>query len=77
LFSQEVRANSNGDGPLHWLIGAAYQDGEGPQFNTLTLPVVVINADNNTLTENFAVFGEVSYELFGGKVVPLVGLRQY
>lgn len=77
LFSQELRANSNGTGPLHWLVGAAYQDGEGPQVNALTLPFGVINADNNTLTENFAVFGEVSYDLFDGKLVPLVGLRQY
>ncbi len=32
-----------------------------------------INADNNTITENYAVFGEVSYDLFDGKIVPLVG----
>lgn len=77
MFAQEVRVNSNGSGPLKWLIGASYQDGSGPQENALTLPAVVINADNDTLTENYAVFGEVSYELFDGKLVPLVGLRQY
>jgi iron complex outermembrane recepter protein len=77
MFAQEIRANSTGEGPLHWLVGASYQDGQGPQENTLELPVVLINADNNTLTKNYAVFGEVSYDLFGGKLVPLVGLRQY
>lgn len=77
MFAQELRVNSNGSGPFKWLLGASYQNGSGPQENTLTLPGVVINADNDTLTENYAFFGEVSYELFDGKLVPLVGLRQY
>jgi iron complex outermembrane recepter protein len=38
---------------------------------------VHINADNNTITKNWAVFGELSYDLLDGKLVPLVGLRQY
>jgi outer membrane receptor protein involved in Fe transport len=79
MFAQELRVNSNSSGPLHWVVGAAYQDGEGPQDNALNLPLIplLIDADNNTLTENWAVFGEVSYELFDGKLVSLVGLRTY
>jgi iron complex outermembrane recepter protein len=77
MFAQELRANSSGNGPLNWIIGASYQDGEGPQANQLQNPAVSINADNNTLTENYAVFGEISYDLFDGKLVPLVGLRTY
>jgi outer membrane receptor protein involved in Fe transport len=77
MFAQEVRVNSTTDGPLHWVVGGAYQDGEGPQVNALINPAVNINADNNTLTKNYAFFGEVSYDLFGGKIVPLVGLRTY
>lgn len=79
MFAQELRVNSNSSGPLHWVAGAAYQDGEGPQDNALNLPLIplLIDADNNTLTKNWAVFGEVSYELFDGKLVPLVGLRTY
>jgi len=77
MFAQELRANSTGSGPLHWVLGTAYQDGEGPQANQLQLPFVSINADNNTITKNYAFFGEMSYDLMGGKVVPLVGLRQY
>ncbi len=78
MFAQEFRANSTGEGPLHWVVGAAYQDGEGPQDNQLEIPPFVsVDADNNTLTENWALFGEVSYELFDGKIVPLVGLRTY
>jgi iron complex outermembrane receptor protein len=78
MFAQEFRANSTGDGPLHWVAGAAYQDGEGPQANQLEIPPFVsINADQNALTENWAVFGELSYDLFGGRIVPLVGVRAY
>lgn len=77
MFSQELRANSTGSGPFHWVVGGAYQDGEGPQANLLQLPVVSINADNNTITRNYAFFGEASYDLLDGKLVPLVGLRRY
>jgi len=78
MFAQEVRVNSNGQGPLHWVVGGSYQDGSGPQVNALQIPPFVnINADNDTLTENWALFGEVSYELFDGKLIPLVGIRTY
>ena len=77
MFAQEVRVNSSTNGPLHWIVGGAYQDGKGPQVNALVLPFININADNNTLTKNWALFGEVSYDLFDGKLVPLVGIRTY
>jgi outer membrane receptor protein involved in Fe transport len=78
MFSQEIRLNSTGDGPLHWLIGGAYQDGSGPQENFLDIPpYVYINADNNTITRNWAAFGEIGYDLLDGKLVPRVGLRYY
>jgi iron complex outermembrane recepter protein len=77
MFAQEVRVNSTTNGPLHWVAGASYQDGQGPQVNALVLPAANINANNNTLTKNYAFFGEVSYDLLGGKLVPLVGLRTY
>jgi len=77
MFAQEVRAYSTGSSPLHWIVGASYQDGEGPQANHLFGPDVDINADNNTITKNWAVFGEVSYDLFDGKLVPLLGYRTY
>jgi iron complex outermembrane recepter protein len=79
MLAEEIRAYSTGDGPLHWVIGGQYQDGQGPQSNLLSIPPsgVYVNADNNTLTKNYAAFGEVSYDLFGGKLVPLFGLREY
>lgn len=76
-FNQEVRARSTGPGPLHWVVGGSYSAGEGPQSNTIDFVVIQQSADNNTITRNWAGFGEVSYDLFGGKLVPLVGVRYY
>lgn len=77
MFAQEIRAYSTTQGPFHWVVGAQYQDGSGPQENLLQNPAITVNADNNTLTKNWAVFGEVKYDLLDGKLVPLIGLRQY
>ncbi|HWI86354.1 MAG TPA: TonB-dependent receptor [Sphingomonas sp.] len=78
-FTQEIRMNSAGSGPFHWVIGGQYQDGEGPQQNYLKIPAAGLdnNANNNAKTKNWATFGEISYDLFDGKLVPLVGLRYY
>jgi outer membrane receptor protein involved in Fe transport len=75
-FSEEIRIHSAG-GPLHWLVGGAYQDGEGPQQNMLKTPVVELHPDNNSKATNGAIFGEISYDLLDGKLVPLAGLRLY
>ena len=77
MFAEELRAYSTGTSPFHWVAGASYQDGEGPQANQLLNPAVNINADNNTITKNYAVFGEMSYGLLDGKIVPLIGVRRY
>lgn len=79
MFSEEIRVNSTSSAPFHWLLGGAYEDGQGPQANQLTIPVAGLdtNADNNTITRNWAVFGQLSYDLFDGRLVPLVGLRYY
>ena len=76
-FNQEIRARSTGAGPLHWVIGGSYSAGEGPQLNVIDFIVITQSADNNTITRNWAGFGEISYDLLGGKLVPLVGVRYY
>ena len=76
-FNQEIRARSTGAGPFHWVVGGAYSAGEGPQRNALDFVVVQQVADNNAVTKNWAGFGEISYDLFGGKLVPLLGVRYY
>jgi iron complex outermembrane receptor protein len=76
-FNEEIRAHSTGAGPLHWVVGGSYSAGEGPQSNQLDFVVIQQSADNNTITRNWAGFGEISYDLLGGKLVPLVGVRYY
>lgn len=72
---QEVRlASTNKDG-LHWVAGMYYQDARSLYW--YTIPAFSIGAKTNVNTTNWSTFGEVSYDLFDGKLVPLVGLRYY
>jgi len=75
--AQELQLRSTSTGPLHWLAGAFYQNASGSfLFDVKTAP---LQADgvNKTTTENYSLFGEVSYDLMDGKLVPLVGVRYY
>ncbi|MEY2883845.1 MAG: hypothetical protein RL490_1569 [Pseudomonadota bacterium] len=82
-FSQEVRLVSKGDGPFNWIVGGLYTNatitsdidvnirGLGP-----VVPFLFVK-DAPLKTESYAIFGEVSYSLFDGKLIPLVGLRYF
>lgn len=76
-FAQEVQLRSNGAGPFHWLAGGFYQKARGTFAFDAVTPVLTANGFNRTKTENYSVFGEVSYDLLDGKIVPLVGVRYY
>lgn len=76
-FAQELQLRSNSEGPLHWLLGAYYQDARGTFAFDAATAIIAADGFTRTDTQNYSLFGEVSYELFGGKVVPLVGLRYY
>lgn len=79
-FVQEVRLASNDEGPLHWIGGVFYQYGE-TSSNTLfhltsdVNPDIFIDGTSAYHSIEWAGFGEVSYDLFGGMVRPLVGIR--
>lgn len=78
-FANEFRLNSTTDGPLQWLAGVSYREASGHFHSEIDLPVGTrfLTTDNQTDTESFAAYGQVSYELFDGKFVPLLGLRYY
>jgi outer membrane receptor protein involved in Fe transport len=76
-FVNEFRLSTSGKGPLHWVGGVFYQKATGLYLFSLDFPSLHLNGDTKTRTENYSVFSEVSYDLFGGKLVPLVGLRYF
>ncbi|UAJ11924.1 TonB-dependent receptor [Polymorphobacter megasporae] len=76
-FVNEFRVATSGSGPFHGVAGVFYQNATGLASFNLNFPGLVLNGDTQTKTENEAVFSEVSYELFDGKLVPLVGIRYF
>ena len=82
-FSQEIRLVSNGDSPFNWIIGGLYTNATIDSTIDVNLrglgPVIPFLGvvDSPLKTESYAIFGEVSYSLFDGKLIPLVGLRYF
>lgn len=76
-LTEEVRLASNGDGPFHWLVGGYKRDATIKSYLDVRIvpstPLIysygVINSDS------YAVFGEASYDFFGGKLTPTIGVR--
>ena len=76
-FVNEFRLSTSGKGPWHWVGGVFYQNATGLYLFSLDFPSLHLNGDTKTKTENYSVFSEISYDLFDGKLVPLVGLRYF
>lgn len=76
-FVNEFRLATNGDGPLHAVGGIFYQKAEGLYTFNINFPTLNLAGQTITRTENASIFSEVSYDLMGGKLVPLVGLRYF
>jgi outer membrane receptor protein involved in Fe transport len=76
-FVNEFRVATSGDGPLHVVGGVFYQKAEGLYTFNLDFPSLQLSGQTITRTENASIFSEVSYDLMGGKLVPLFGLRYF
>ena len=70
--SYELRLTSNSDGPFSWSIGAYSYDAVDedvlevmfqPLNEPLAQPVVFVGRGNRILTESFAVFGSLGYQI--------------
>lgn len=87
-FTQELRLVSDNDSPFKYIVGGIYTIGKirsdiDVNIRGLGAPIPFLvtrstDPDSRPLTtKNYAFFGEISYELFDGKLIPLVGLRQF
>ena len=76
-FAQEVQLRSDGTSPFHWVVGGFYQDGKSRFDFDAQLTALAVAGFNQTKTKSHSVFGEISYDFLGGKIVPLVGVRYY
>lgn len=87
-FSQELRLVSDGTDAFNWIVGGIYTNARILSRFDYTIPFPVapgttlflplISAGPSPLkTRSFAVFGEASYELLDGRLIPLVGLRYF
>ena len=76
-FVNEFRVATSGEGPLHVVGGVFYQKAEGLYTFNLDFPSLQLSGQTITRTENASIFSEVSYDLMGGKLVPLFGLRYF
>ena len=77
-FTQELRLTSPGDQPLQWIGGFFYRDAtihSDIDFTFSGFPVIDVVGDLDT--KSWSLFGEISYDLFDGRLVPLVGLRYF
>ncbi len=82
-FAQEIRLVSNSDGPHEWIVGVFYNDATASFATDLSFEqafLQLLAGSDSVLeidSESIAVFGEMSYELMDGKLVPLIGLRYF
>lgn len=82
-FNEELRIVSNTSSPFKWIVGGTYTDATITSDILVTVPALagtvplLATTGAPLTTRNFAFFGEVSYDLFGGKLVPLFGIRYF
>lgn len=75
-FVQEVRAVSNLESPLEFVVGGIYQKAKNLEDIVVTFGPP-ISAQSIYDSKSWAVFGEVSYGLLNDTLRPLIGLRYF
>ena len=73
----ELRLSSAGEGAFHWVAGTFLQNATGFYSFGINFPTLALSGGTITETRNRSVFTELSYDLLGGKLVPLVGVRYF
>ena len=83
-LSSELRLVSQFEGPLQFVTGVIYLDAENTEIVTLRTPSPPLPAEFRLrdatveyTSKSWAAFGEVSYELLDGRLIPLLGVRYF
>ena len=80
VISNETRLTSGEDSGVQWIVGVFYTDFED-QTNLVFAPEIpafgIVSQTTEAASDSIAYFGEVSWDLLDGKLVPLLGLRQF
>jgi iron complex outermembrane receptor protein len=84
-FNQDLRLASNGDGPLTWIVGFFYQDGQTKGGQSVQLPDLPVAGqlgletfnDNLLKSKAWAVYGDATYSMMDGLVDVTVGGRYF
>ncbi|MDE2463337.1 MAG: TonB-dependent receptor [Alphaproteobacteria bacterium] len=74
-FVQEVRLTSRGHGPFQWIGGLFYQYGTNFSDTFFKLTSLFTDGISDQKSIQYAAYGQASYSLWHGLVVPLIGLR--
>jgi outer membrane receptor protein involved in Fe transport len=84
VFSQEFSFNSTAEGPWRWAAGGIYRDAKDRLFTTRTIVATgalgapyIAPTIQDTYSESFAVFGELTREFFDGQWELTAGLRYF
>lgn len=76
-FTNELRFALKDTGNYHLVVGASYQNASSPYVFNISFPTLQIAGGTTTKTKNYSLFSEASYDLLGGKLVPLAGIRYF
>ncbi|WP_295528067.1 TonB-dependent receptor [Novosphingobium sp. Chol11] len=86
-FNEDIRLTSNGSGPLQYIFGFFYQNGDTFGGQTVQLPDFVVapgvngfntvNDRNQLFSTGWAVYGQATYSVFDRKLDLTVGGRYY
>jgi iron complex outermembrane recepter protein len=86
-FNEDLRLTSNGSGPLQYIFGFFYQNGDTFGGQTVQLPDFVVapgvngfntvNDRNQLFSTGWAVYGQATYSVFDRKLDLTVGGRYY
>ena len=80
VISNETRLTSASDGGVQWIVGVFYTDFENQTDLVFEPEIPVFGIVSQTLeseSDSIAFFGEVSWELMGGQLIPLLGVRYF